>query len=468
MNKSKFEINYCREPVDGDNACTYKITINKDPNKLDQYDNPMSYYIGFQGFPFDPDYKGSAVTNRVAMMKDIQKYGGELLVTGWMKVNDEAIFSERNKLRELNAKDDPNSYNASNGGVAGLAGTDNKSVHDLLRAVEDYKDCFEHGTLPCKDIVAIPHKQVRLEVVVPQNVKGIRERIDDTQGNSVLENKPIPILVDFFGKGKHARIGHKHFVLACVASEFVFDDTELNIVWIPKKEWIKLVDTKQKGDDRYNKLELFGILLNPDNEVTSLPSSKETYANNIFNNYKLNNVVPRHSSNIEILKAGKVPPSKRTAIYELVDKMIAKKTAILKGQFFNDWIGDEILFEKLKKHIENKTSRLAFTKATYLLSNRSLRAFVYHILHEVVEDNPYAQLIHVVIVHATYDDQTEWDTKKLAIVSTKINKWLKAWNTEYKKNVRVEYSPVSISRPKPPMDDSSIDAEAETARKVVI
>ena len=29
MNKSKFEINYCREPVDGDNACTYKITINK-------------------------------------------------------------------------------------------------------------------------------------------------------------------------------------------------------------------------------------------------------------------------------------------------------------------------------------------------------------------------------------------------------------------------------------------------------
>ena len=320
----------------------------------------------------------------------------------------------------------------------------------------------------CKDIVAIPHKQVRLEVVVPQNVKGIRERIDDTQGNSVLENKPIPILVDFFGKGKHARIGHKHFVLACVASEFVFDDTELNIVWIPKKEWIKLVDTKQKGDDRYNKLELFGILLNPDNEVTSLPSSKETYANNIFNNYKLNNVVPRHSSNIEILKAGKVPPSKRTAIYELVDKMIAKKTAILKGQFFNDWIGDEILLEKLKKHIENKTSRLAFTKATYLLSNRSLRAFVYHILHEVVEDNPYAQLIHVVIVHATYDDQTEWDTKKLAIVSTKINKWLKAWNTEYKKNVRVEYSPVSISRPKPPMDDSSIDAEAETARKVVI
>ena len=99
MNKSKFEINYCREPVDGDTACTYKITINKDPNKLDQYDNPMSYYIGFQGFPFDPDYKGSAVTNRVAMMKDIQKYGGELLVTGWMKVNDEAIFSERNKLR---------------------------------------------------------------------------------------------------------------------------------------------------------------------------------------------------------------------------------------------------------------------------------------------------------------------------------------------------------------------------------
>ena len=54
------------------------------------------------------------------------------------------------------------------------------------------------------------------------------------------------------------------------------------------------------------------------------------------------------------------------------------------------------------------------------------------------------------------------------ISTSKINKWLKAWNTEYKKNVRVEYSPVSISRPKPPMDDSSIDAEAETARKVVI
>ena len=46
-------------------------------------------------------------------------------------------------------------------------------------------------------------------------------------------------------------------------------------------------------------------------------------------------------------------------------------------------------------------------------------------MHELVEDNPYAQLIHVVIVHATYDDQTEWDTTKLAIVSTKINKWLK-------------------------------------------
>ena len=255
---------------------------------------------------------------------------------------------------------------------------------------------------------------------------------------------------------------------ACDASEFVFDDTELNIVWIPKKEWIKLVDTKQKGDDRYNKLELFGILLNPDEDVKSLPSSKETYANNIFNNYELNNVSPRNSSNIEILNKGRVPKSKRTAIYELVDKMIAKKTAILKGQFFNDWIGDEILFEKLKKHIENKTSRLAFTKATYLLSKRSLRAFGWHILHELVEDNPYAQLIHVVIVHATYDDQTEWDTKKLAIVSTKINKWLKAWNTEYKKNVRVEYSPVSISRPKPAMDDPSIDAEAESARKVVI
>ena len=73
---------------------------------------------------------------------------------------------------------------------------------------------------------------------VISHVLWIRDQMNDTDGRWLIKNnEPVLVLKDFFGKGKHWRIGKRHTVLGISKTKF---KPNLDVCWIPQSDWEKL------------------------------------------------------------------------------------------------------------------------------------------------------------------------------------------------------------------------------------
>jgi hypothetical protein len=70
------------------------------------------------------------------------------------------------------------------------------------------------------------------------HVTWIKDQMNDTMGKWLNDNnEPVLTLRDYFGKGKHWRIGKRHTVLGISKTKF---KPNLDVVWIPKSDYSKL------------------------------------------------------------------------------------------------------------------------------------------------------------------------------------------------------------------------------------
>ena len=216
-------------------SINYLVIIDKPaPNK----------YYGFDTKGFDGTYIGSPVTNEKQFKKDIEKYDWRCVCVDY---GDAGVMARKEKamLEFLDAKNNPEYFNASNGGSPFMKG------YVSIEVCEKIIDKLEKGEYqkisePKEKVHAINAHQVR-EVAngSPKSKKKVKEiyyKLQDSKGKWLAKNAPgVLVLMDYFGKGEHLRVGTWHGLEAAMRCDFV---TNVDVIYIPKEDHDGIQETE--------------------------------------------------------------------------------------------------------------------------------------------------------------------------------------------------------------------------------
>ena len=213
-------------------AHTYLTIINSG--------NPMDRYFGWHEAEFNGTYYGSPKKRKEEFWADMREYENLTICLDVGKPRTMNVL-EQNILTGINAKDHPKFFNASNAGGAKTKGQ--KSIDALENIVYNLDNgVYKVKKLSKHVLYAIKLYQVREVLEISGKVQAILNLILDTKGEWLEKNhKFVLILEDFYGKGKHCRIGSFHTLKACMKTDWVDD---LNAVFIPKNDWKALDPTE--------------------------------------------------------------------------------------------------------------------------------------------------------------------------------------------------------------------------------
>jgi len=232
-----------------------------------QHNKLMKYYLGWHKGLFDGTYKGSPKAHEEEFMKDLGKYDYEIYAIAVGKAK-KMIFMEKimlNNLKKNNPqpKDYPilpssdwkEFYNESTGGGTELQNC-STGVEDIQNAVdtEDW-NTLRRIKVDKKEVHSWTPYQVRPQWLMPSHVADIKVELKDTDGkwlDAVNEKtgkpnfKGVLTFEDYYGKGKHLRIGSAH---TTEASQTIGQIEDLWVIFVPKKMWkdLKKTDIKELG-----------------------------------------------------------------------------------------------------------------------------------------------------------------------------------------------------------------------------
>ena len=167
----------------------------------------MHLYAGYRLGEFDPTYNGTK-DNLLGDEYKTDLHENEGTMTVWFFSRNEAICREDEYLHSVDARNNPAYFNETNGGGDGLQGT------RVVEKVQKIIDKYDAGGYPIirmtlDKILRLPWYQTRYRQHVKGHVPNITARLNDNEGKSIKNVKPIPALQNFDGEGKHSRIGHK-------------------------------------------------------------------------------------------------------------------------------------------------------------------------------------------------------------------------------------------------------------------
>jgi len=209
-----------------------------------QHNKTKKYYLGYHVGLFDGTYKGSPKTHETEFRRDLGKYSYKIYCLDiGMAAN--MIYKEKLMLDQI--KQDGNwseMYNESTGGGRQLKNY-NPFVEQIQNAVEDGE--LETEFLPKEDVVKMKWWQVRFHTLFLSHVKELVDLIEESDGAWLVEHhRGVLCLQDYYGIGKHCRLGSAHTTAAAMKVDQVI---ELKVIWIPKKLWKKLdkSDIKEIG-----------------------------------------------------------------------------------------------------------------------------------------------------------------------------------------------------------------------------
>ena len=208
------------------------------------HDKPMKYYLGYHDGLFDGTYKGSPKTHEKKFGRDLGKYPYKVYCLD-IGTHDDMIYKEKEMLDQIKSEGGFNEmYNESTGGGKGLKNYI-KSVEQIQDAVENNE--LETEDVPKEEVNKFKWWQVRFHLLIQKHVSRLRKLIEESDGDWLNENhRGVLVLKDYFGKGKHCRIGSAH---TTEAAQKVDQVTHLKVIWIPKELWKKLdeSDIKELG-----------------------------------------------------------------------------------------------------------------------------------------------------------------------------------------------------------------------------
>ena len=189
-------------------------------------------YVGYEEGTPDGTYKTSIVTLKEQFYADCLKYNPVMIIRETGSVSEmKKREKEEMDLHSVNTNEQYYNSSRSNGYKMDL------DLETVLNKID--LGLYRITSEPWDVIMQMEAGQkARLVDYVMSHVNYIKDEMNDTMGDWLKDNnEPVLVLEEYFGKGKHWRIGKRHTVLGISKTKF---RPNLDVRWIPKTDWSEL------------------------------------------------------------------------------------------------------------------------------------------------------------------------------------------------------------------------------------
>lgn len=338
-------------------------------------------YIGYHTGSIYDGYDTSATSEEMNeafaqghLKREIIEYG----------TTQDMIALERKMLLEVDAKNNPQYYNKSNGGGKDLKAFIKPSLDELQRQIVDQS--FNIQSVEKDSVAAYDKFQVRFNEIDSKHVKNIKEIIDDLNGDT-SGFEPVNVLEDYNGKGLHLILDGNHRITATMMSKRA---KYIPVQYIPK--------TVYKG---FTTLELEALAnrLNPLPDKPALSVNKDDAIKFILKRKEQGLEISSEQNIKELLSWG-FTKYRANSILKAAQKQIDNAIAIPPGAVWINWP------EKRKKQLLNIVEQYR-DKDTIAISASS-GGFHLDRLLEISADFPKKMKAVVVMYHPSPSAEKKW------------------------------------------------------------
>ena len=367
----------------------YKIKV-VDTNKI---------YIGYRSKPYDGTYFFSSECPIFA--RDLSKASKiiyEILDYGY---NIDMATKEREMLVEVNAKDNSDYYNKSNGGgIHAIASF--SSIEDLYDSIlnGDLSYCIQNVLITT--LMSYKRIQVRLEDDT-KHVKNITDKVNDNWGdeNYIKDNYLCHVLEDYDGVVQHRVINGNH-TRKGISKSKVGKTAEVPTMIIPKSIWEKFDQTDLEG---------LGLMLNPRHKNFRKPTEDNDLKKQLLSRY-FNKKIPvdSHINKTWLKDRFYMTSNQVTGLIKTTKKDMLKQENNLMGKVWIDWSSDDWsqqLEARLEEHRDKNTFTMAMTSGKFDWNK---------IIARVLQNYPKKKNFILYIHHPSPDNvdyEDNWFNKKL-------------------------------------------------------
>jgi hypothetical protein len=371
---SKLEIKYNKEEPQSYEAYVYEYHIGETNKK----------YLGYHVGRFDETYQHSCENPQFLKDLSVSKKITITLIDFGSKFD--MINLEHELLKSVDAKNNPNYYNRSNGGGRGVT-----SVFDI----DDLYQKIINKAFPIRrTLVSELKEMIRLQVRLEddsKHTKAITDRINADHGNT--DNYLVHVLEEY-DNGKDA-VGNGNHSIDGADDAKNHKTAELPTMYIPKSEWSK-----------YNKsqLRLLCLDLNPKLKYPSKPNVTEDIGKWLYNAKLEDPNFDIHSKKVreELKKEPRyLTPNHIKAAITFAEEMLLEHQANLAGKKMKKYEDNEL------EDIQNKytnPNRLAFT-----ISSGNYKDIIVKVIeHCMICKSQKKKDILILIYHNSYDRYKKW------------------------------------------------------------
>jgi len=373
-------------------AYVYQITVNDTGKK----------YIGFHKGKFDGTYHHSSKCP--IFQQDFAKGNNTIECVATGTAIDMATL-EHDMLLEVDAKNNDEYYNKSNGG-----GMFVKTVGKKIELMELYQmiKTKEFGIeLVKKAVVAAYTKyQTRVENTDTKHVADLKDAMMDLHGK-IDDFDPVIVLKGFAKDGGDVILDGNHTTLAAVSCTHVL---KIPVMYIEKKIWTQFSTVQ---------LQILANLLNPQQEKSAKAGSIDDQVDWIVASFEENGVPADSDENIAFLKGMNFKNAKIKSIIKKAKDKIELNDKLPSGWIWKQWSLYKNELDTILKNASDKDS-IAIHQSSGKFNLHKLQDEL-KLLAKAKSKKKYAT---VYITHPNYDTMTEFNKKWLPKVLDDIEFWI--------------------------------------------
>lgn len=383
---NKLDVKYNKEEPQDYQAYVYEYFITETSKR----------YIGYHVGKFNETYQHSC--ENVGFLADLAASKKVIITIIDFGSKFDMINLERRMLKEVDAKNNPNYYNSSNGG--------GKGVTSLFNTEELYSKIitkvFEIKKVKISTLKKMKRLQVRTEDI-KKHIKHIADRVNTDLGNT--DEYLVHVLEDYDDVGGCLVLNGNHTIEGISISKNG-KNAEVSVMFIPKKEWKKYTETQ---------LRTIANDLNPGEKYQIERSKWQDWAKNLFeakvenNNFQINSQLVRDELKKEprFFTKGEV-----TKAVNLAEEMWDNHATNLTGQKLKVYTTKE-LQDLIKQYADNKTIVFSIASGQY----KNILDKLIIVLIEAVKQN---KNIIILIYHKSHSRRKKWHKIYTKFLQNKI------------------------------------------------
>ena len=375
-------------------AYLYKITVNHTGKK----------YIGWHLGQADGSYLHSS-KNKV-FQKDFAKNDNTYEILDYGTATEMAT-KEYEMLQEVDAKNNEDYYNGSNGGGFHVKRTAYKNVINLFQDIMNKK--FTVEMIEKEVIEAIKRFQVRVANTDSEHLKKIKDAMKDLHGD-LSEWEPVHILQGYGENGEDVLINGNHTTIAANSLHHVL---ELPVMYIPKEIW-----------SQFDEIDLITLanLLNPQPEKAAKPADKEDWVAVFVKKYNEKGIEVDAEENKKLLKTSHFSTTQIKNITKKATEELENAKLLPPGYQLINWKlkhKKEELDEIIKNANDKDTVAFNMSSANFDIDTLMDKT------DAIIDGKTGKQNVIIYVTHPSMKSKKEWDSVWSAKVEKRLTRYIK-------------------------------------------